>query len=210
MIWTFMQKFITLSIVDICKQLCLYLSSYNYVPCIIAKMMMWSCFLGRPTHKYSHEIYLIILWCLFIFLWILETYTNFYEYIKYYEFRKWNKKEKLRVGRIRLEAEGLLGMAAYHVSRPSLPHGPTSAAQQPLGSAGSGAACAHRSWSPRSGHAGGGGLAWPVASNRVTRCGETSGDSTHRKRGRCRARRGRWGRTEAAARRRGGGVSSGR
>jgi hypothetical protein len=50
---------------------------------------MWSSFLGRATHKDSHEIYFIILWRLFIFLRILETYTNFYEYIKYYEIQKW-------------------------------------------------------------------------------------------------------------------------
>jgi hypothetical protein len=63
---------------------------------------------------------------LFIFLRILETYMNFYEYIKYYEIGKQIKKEKLRVGRIRLEAEGLLGAAAYCGSRPSRPdwHGP--------------------------------------------------------------------------------------
>jgi hypothetical protein len=69
--------------------------------------------MSRATLKDSHEIYSIILWHLFIFLQILETYMNFYEYIKYYEIQKWIKMEKLWVGRIRPEAEGLLGVAAY-------------------------------------------------------------------------------------------------
>jgi hypothetical protein len=68
------------------------------------------------------------------------TYTNFYEYIKYYEIKKRIKKEKLRVGWIRPEAEGLLGVAASCGSGPSRPHGPTGVAQQPLSPAGSGAA----------------------------------------------------------------------
>jgi hypothetical protein len=44
------------------------------------------------------------------------------------------------LGRIRPEAEGLLGVAANCGSRSSRPHDPTGAAQQPLGLAGSGAA----------------------------------------------------------------------
>jgi hypothetical protein len=169
---TCMQKFRTLSSIDIYKQIFLYLSSYNFVPCLIAKMMMWSSFLGRATHKYSHETYFIILWHLFIFLWILEIYMNFCEYIKYYKIWKWITKEKLRVGRIRPEAGGLLGTAAYCDSQPSRPHGPTAAAQQPLSPTGSGAArCVRRPWLSRNGHACSGGLVWPVASNRATRCG---------------------------------------
>jgi hypothetical protein len=59
------------------------------------------------------------------------------------------------VGRIRPEAEGLLGAAAYCGSRPSWPHDSTGAAQQPLGSVGSGAArhartaCGHRAVATR-------------------------------------------------------------
>jgi hypothetical protein len=87
------------------------------------------------------------------------------------------------VGRIRPEVEGLLGTASYCGSRPSPPHGPTGAAQQPLG---------------------------PTASNRATRCGEIGEDSLHRKRGSFRARRDRQGRIEAATRRWGGRVGSGR
>jgi hypothetical protein len=69
---------------------------------------------------------------------------------------------------------------------------------------GRGAERVHRRWSPRGGHARGGGLAQPAASNRAMRCGESGGHSTRRKRGRYRARWNRRGRTEAAARRRGG------
>jgi hypothetical protein len=65
--------------------------------------------------------------------------------------------------------------------------------QQPArpGRLGRGAVRARCSWSPR-----GGGLAWPAASSWVIRCGGTSRDSSHRKRGRCQARRNRRGRTD--------------
>jgi hypothetical protein len=65
---------------------------------------------------------------------------------------------------------------------------------------------AHRPWSPHGGHAHGGRLAPLAASNRAIGCGETDGDSSRRKRGRCRARRDRWGCTEGVARWWGGGV----
>jgi hypothetical protein len=58
-----------------------------------------------------------------------------------------------------------------------------------LGPAGSSATRRARCpWSPRDGHTCGGGLARPAASSRATRCGGTGGDSSHKKRGRCRAR----------------------
>jgi hypothetical protein len=56
----------------------------------------------------------------------------------------------------------------------------------------------------------GGGLAQLAASSWVTRCGGTSGDSSCRKRGRCRARWDRWIHTEAVVRRRGIGLGLGR
>jgi hypothetical protein len=71
-----------------------------------------------------------------------------------------------------------------------LPHGP--AATRP-GLLGHGTVRAHRLWSLRGGHAHGSGLAWLAASNRVMRCGETGGDNSCRKRGRCWARRDRRG-----------------
>jgi hypothetical protein len=73
---------------------------------------------------------------------------------------------------------------------------------------GRGAERVHRRWSPRVGHARGGGLAQSAASNRAMRCGESGGHSTRRKRGRYQARWNRRGRTEAAARRRGEEVGS--
>jgi hypothetical protein len=56
----------------------------------------------------------------------------------------------------------------------------------------------------------GGGLARLAASSWATRCGGTSGDSSCRKRGRCRARWDRWRHTEAVARQRGIGLGLGR
>jgi hypothetical protein len=82
------------------------------------------------------------------------------------------------VGRIRPEAEGLLSVAAYCGSRPSQPHGPTGAAQQPLSPAGSGPARGVQS----------GNKVW----------GNRWGQS-RRKRGRCQKRWDQWGRTEAVA-----------
>jgi hypothetical protein len=201
MIWTCVQKFRTLSSIDICKQIFLHLISYNFLPWIIAKMMMWSSFLGRATYKDSHKIYFINLWHLFIFLQILESYTNFCEYIKYYEIRKWMKNEKLRVTRIRPEAKALLGVVAYYGSRPSRPHDPTGTAQQPLDPAGSGAPpVVTVRWRP-TGWQGVGKLAGTARARKGEGAGQggTGGDAPRR---RCD--------DEATVRRRGGGVDSGR
>jgi hypothetical protein len=77
-----------------------------------------------------------------------------------------------------------------------------------LSPTGSGAARrVHGPWSPRGGHARGGGLVQPVASNQVTRCGGTSGDISRKKRGRSRARRAEAGLTPVATRRWSGGAA---
>jgi hypothetical protein len=120
---------------------------------------------------------------------------NFCEYIKYYKIQKRIKKEKLRVGRIRPEAKGLLGAAAGCSSRPSRPHDPTGVAQQPLDPIGARAPPMVTARWPR---------ARLVASNRAIRCGETGGDSSHRKRGRC------WARRDRAGMHRGGDMTTGR
>jgi hypothetical protein len=80
---------------------------------------------------------------------------------------------------------GLLRQPAVTASRPNW-RGP--AATRP-GRLGRNTARAHRPWSPRGGHAHGGGLARPMASNRVVRCGEPGGDGSRRKRIKRRARR---------------------
>jgi hypothetical protein len=82
MIWTCMQNFRTLSSIDICKQIFLYLSSYNFVPCIIVKMMMWLSFLGRATHKESHKNYFIIF---LTFIHIPTDFGNLYEFLWIYK-----------------------------------------------------------------------------------------------------------------------------
>jgi hypothetical protein len=131
------------------------------------------------------------------------------------KFKNEFKKGKLRVGRIRPEAKGLLGAAAgcpllrqpaVTASRPNW-RGPTATR---LGRLRHDAARTHHPWSPRGGHAHGSGLARLATSNRASMCGEIGGDSSSKKRGRCRARRDRRGHTETTAQRRAGGVGSGR
>jgi hypothetical protein len=74
-----MQKFRVLQSVDICKQIFLYLSSYNFVQEIITQMLVWSSPLCRAAQEYSYKIYFAIFGHSYKVLQILEAFTIFWE-----------------------------------------------------------------------------------------------------------------------------------
>jgi hypothetical protein len=132
---------------------------------------------------------------------------NFESLKQFLEFKIIEKRKKFRrpiLSQIRPEAEGLLVVATCCGSGPSQPHGPRALpSSQPARSA----------WARRRVHASPVVTTrWPrvrpAASDRATRCGESGGDSSCGKRGRCQARRNRQGRTEAAVQRWRGEVGS--
>jgi hypothetical protein len=72
-----LEKFRALQSVDICKQIFLYLSFYNFVQEIVAQMQVWSSPLCRDVQEYSYKFFFAIFGHFYKFLWILEVCTIF-------------------------------------------------------------------------------------------------------------------------------------
>jgi hypothetical protein len=103
------EKLRVMGSVDICKQIFLYLSSWNFVQQNTAQRWVWWSPLCRVVHKGSYQIYFAIFGYSYKFLQILKVWTVFRELTK---LEKWlNRLHNVGL-QIQPTAYGARGLAA--------------------------------------------------------------------------------------------------